>query len=294
MKVGLRVDVCTFRGTRIGVPKLCDALEANSIKGSFFFSMGPDNMGRHIRRLIRPSFILKMLRSNAASLYGWDILFKGTIWPGPIIGEKLSDVIRYTSDQGHEIGMHAWDHHAWQSNLQKMDYNEIASSLELGFDLLSKIIGRPPVCSAVASWKANDAVLIEKSKFPFVYNSDCRGKSIFFPLVNGKKQKQPQIPVTLPTYDEVIGYNGITKTNYNDYLFSLIKPDELNVLAIHAEVEGIACESMFHDFLKSAKLKGIEFVPLGQLLENQDPVVAQSAIINKEIPGRDGWISWQN
>ena len=92
----------------------------------------------------------------------------------------------------------------------------------------------------------------------------------------------------------MIGYNGITKTNYNNYLFSLIKPDELNVLAIHAEVEGIACESMFHDFLKLAKLKGIEFVPLGQLLENQDPIMAQSAIINKEIPGRDGWISWQN
>ena len=82
--------------------------------------------------------------------------------------------------------------------------------------------------------------------------------------------------------------------SYEKSIKKLKDIDELNVLAIHAEVEGIACESMFHDFLKSAKLKGIEFVPLGQLLENQDPVVAQSAIINKEIPGRDGWISWQN
>ena len=61
MKVGLRVDACTFRGTKIGIPKLCENLEQHSIKGSFFFSMGPDNMGRHIRRLIRPSFISKII-----------------------------------------------------------------------------------------------------------------------------------------------------------------------------------------------------------------------------------------
>ena len=292
MQIGLRIDVDTFRGTKYGVPALCRLLSDHAVSASFFFSVGPDNMGRHLWRMIRPRFFMKMLRTGAASLYGWDILLRGTFWPGPVIGQKLGHIIRSVSDTGHEVGLHAWDHHGWQANIERMKGDAIYRSLKRGGALLSCILGRQPACSAVPAWKCNDLVLLEKAKFPFNYNSDCRGEEIFYPLVRGKALPQPQIPVTLPTYDEVIGHNGISDTNYNEYLLSLIRPDKLNVLTIHAEVEGIVCLEMFDRFLQMGKSIGAEFVPLKDLLTATQRIEC-STVASREIPGRDGLVSCQ-
>jgi undecaprenyl phosphate-alpha-L-ara4FN deformylase len=292
MKIGLRIDVDTFRGTKYGVPNLCKVLADHSIKASFFFSVGPDNMGRHLWRLTRPAFLFKMLRTRATSLYGWDILLRGTLWPGPVIGEKLSSVIRSTSDAGHEVGLHAWDHYTWQAHIDEMEDDAISETLRRGVEILTGILGCPPNCSAAPGWKCNDKVLLAKSHFPFNYNSDCRGESIFRPIVGGREIPQPQIPVTLPTYDEVVGRNGVTHGTYNDYILTLLDPQKLNVLTIHAEVEGIACLDMFEQFVKKALTKGASFVPLGVLMREY-PETGSSAIVAKEIPGREGWVCCQ-
>ncbi len=292
MHIGLRIDVDTFRGTKYGVPALCRLLSDHAVSASFFFSVGPDNMGRHLWRLIHPRFFLKMLRTKASSLYGWDILFRGTLWPGPVIGRKLGHIIRFVSDAGHEVGLHAWDHHGWQANIERMKSDAIFDSLDRGIALLTDILDRQPTCSAVPAWKCNDLVLLEKVRFPFSYNSDCRGEEIFFPLIRGEAISQPQIPVTLPTYDEVIGHNGISDANYNDYILSLMRPEKLNVLTVHAEVEGIICLEMFDRFLKMARSIGADFVPLKALLSGFQGI-RLSTIAAKEIPGRDGWVSCQ-
>jgi undecaprenyl phosphate-alpha-L-ara4FN deformylase len=292
MKIGLRIDVDTLRGTRDGVPALLKILAESGIRATFFFSVGPDNMGRHLRRLLKPAFLKKMIRSRAASLYGWDILLRGTFWPGPLIGPRCKEIIRAAVKEGHEAGLHCWDHYKWQAQIDNMDGPAIREELRLGYEMLSDIAGVPPVCSAVPGWKCTPQVLVEKHHWEFRFNSDCRGESVFYPFIEGKRSSQPQIPVTLPTYDEVVGREGITGESFGDYILSRLRKKALNVLTIHAEAEGIAIRNEFMQFIKKAKTLGHEFSPLGAVL-NAASAVPVGRIGRGEIPGREGWISIQ-
>ncbi len=291
IRVGLRIDVDTLRGTRLGVPNLLADLARQGIRATFFFSVGPDNMGRHLWRLLRPSFLLKMLRTRAVSLYGWDIIFKGTAWPGPLIGKRAGATIRAAAAAGHEIGLHAWDHHRWQARVEKMGRPALAAELLRGYEALEEIIGQKVTCAAVPGWRLTEEALLTRESLPFRYLSDCRGDGIFYPLVADRRLSIPQIPTTLPTYDELIGRDGVEAENYNQRLLALLRPAALNILTIHAEAEGLGCRALFGDFLRQGQARGIVFQPLGDCLTGGDypscPVVART------IRGREGWVACQ-
>ncbi len=290
MPIALRVDVDTFRGTRDGVPALCRVLAGHSIAATFFFSVGPDNMGRHLWRLARPAFLFKMLRSKAAGLYGWDILRRGTFGPGPLIAKAWRTQIRDAAADGHEIGLHAWDHYAWQARVDSFTREAARRQLERGFEALAEIAR--PVCSAAPGWKCTAEALLAKEGFPFGFNSDCRGASVFRPVVDGRTLAQPQVPVTLPTYDEVIGRGGVTRETYNDFILARLRADQLNVLTIHAEAEGLVCRDLFRAFVARALAQGHTFTTLGQALPAAAAIPA-GAIARGRVAGREGWVAMQ-
>ena len=84
----------------------------------------------------------------------------------------------------------------------------------------------------------------------------------------------------------------MTDTNYNERLLERLRPDALNVLTIHAEVEGIARTKLFAEFLGECKARGIALKPLGEMLADNPPREPDT-IAQAPVAGRDGDVCWQ-
>ena len=92
LKLGLKVDVDTYRGTRQGVPRLLEALPRHRAGATFLFSLGPDHTGRAIKRVFRRGFVRKATRTSVLRHYGIPTLLYGTLLPGPDIGRRCAAV----------------------------------------------------------------------------------------------------------------------------------------------------------------------------------------------------------
>ncbi|AFA41434.1 putative polymyxin resistance deacetylase [Wigglesworthia glossinidia endosymbiont of Glossina morsitans morsitans (Yale colony)] len=292
-KVGLRIDVDTLRGTKYGVLNLLEILNNYQIKATFFFTVGPDNMGRHFWRLFKPKFLIKMLRINPIKTYGWSILRCGLIGKSKKIGDACKNHIILAARK-HEIGLHAWDHFEWQNSIDTWRKENIINQITLGKKFLESIINSPILCFAAPGWRTSDSALQVQKKFNFSYNSDVRGIKPFFPLLSDKSCGNLQIPVTLPTFDEVIN-NHTTLKKYNNFIINQMKKQsDYSVYTIHAEIEGIKYLKEFKELLYLAKNEGIQFCRLNQLIEKNHANFPICKLIRKKISGREGWIMHQN
>lgn len=294
MKLALKIDVDTFRGTREGVPKLLEMLKRHEAGATFLFSLGPDHTGRAIKRALRPGFMQKVGRTSVVSHYGVRTLLYGTVLPGPDIGKRCAPVLRRVRDEAFEVGIHTWDHVKWQDGVAGADAEWTLAQMALARDRFQEIFGEAPSVHGAAGWQMNVHAYRATQSMGFRYASDTRGTHPFIPVVRAEIVSCPQFPTTLPTLDELIGLNGVTENNVSDSLLALTQERRDHVFTLHAELEGMKLAPVFDRLLEGWKAQGYDIVAMKALVESTDVTkLPLHAVLDDAVAGRSGTLSVQ-
>ena len=318
MKLALKVDVDTYRGTRDGVPRLLDLFGRHGVKATFFFSLGPDTSGKAIKRVFRRGFVKKVLSASPAASYGLRTMLYGTLLPAPDIGGREETVarMREAAAAGHAVGIHAWDHIDWHDRLPKMTRLEIEGVVAKEHARFIEIFGRPATLQAAPGWTATPLSVEVQEAHGVVATSDTRGGEPFFPMrADGTPSKVLEIPSTLPTLDELLALSlpgtGSQREKVCKFLRMGMQESKVaggggavraaggglpaHVHSIHTEIEGATSfHGWFAEQLRGWKSDGVDFLTIEEicrpLLSAPAPASAEREQI--EIPvKRLGWTS---
>jgi undecaprenyl phosphate-alpha-L-ara4FN deformylase len=296
MKLALKVDVDTFRGTREGVPRLVELLNKYRAGATFLFSLGPDHTGRAIKRAFRPGFLKKVSRTSVLEHYGIKTLLYGTLLPGPDIGKRCAALMRSVRDAGFETGIHTWDHVKWQDYVGRRGAEWTGEQMGAAYLRFSEVFGEPARTHGAAGWQMNVHALRLTQRLGFDYCSDTRGRCPFIPVYRAEVIACPQLPTTLPTLDELIGLDGLTADNVAARVLKLSENPlpTGHVYTLHAELEGMKLLPAFEALLAGWQAMGYELISTRALYQTLDvKTLPRHELVIGEIPGRSGTLALQ-
>jgi peptidoglycan/xylan/chitin deacetylase (PgdA/CDA1 family) len=299
-RIGLKVDVDTLRGTREGVPRLMALFKKLGLDATFYFSVGPDNTGRAMRRVFRKGFAQKVARTSVLKHYGLKTLLYGVLLPGPDIGRNAGAVMRGVHDAGFEVGLHTYDHVRWQDYVAKATAPWTRAEFERGLEAFERVFGFLPQSHAAAGWQINAHALELEQEYGLRYASDTRGGPPFFPVLARGISSCPQLPTTLPTFDEVLGVDGVDESSIADAVFRLSaaaaagSADDLQVFTLHAELEGGLLLDSFESLLVKWRQSGASIMRMAAIheLAMRRPMPARTVVMG-QVAGRSGLLAVQ-
>jgi undecaprenyl phosphate-alpha-L-ara4FN deformylase len=323
-RVALKIDVDTYRGIEDGAARLASFLHSKQIPASFFVSLGPDHSGRAAMRVFRQrGFWKKMRRTSAVSVYGWRTVLSGTLLPARPMGTSFRETFRQWREMGFEVSPHGFDHILWHDEAASWDEGRADQELQQVADTYRFIFGEEPQSFAAPGWQAGWGTWRAMEKLNLLYHSDTRGTHPYFaspgpsrpPPQTGRARlscggspqqsegwgeaplKTLEIPTTLPTWDEMLTWDGIDRNNLVEETLKRLRSDRLNVWTIHAEFEGAAYYSSFREAVEQLVPGGVEWVFLPDLardLRANPSQVPNDSIVQRTLPGRAGTVTCQH
>ncbi len=292
--IGLNVHVDTFEGMRSGVPRLLDLFRDYGLRTTFFVPMGKDHTGRTVKRVFtRRGFIGKTRRAGIIETFGVKTLMRGLLLPGAEIAVANSALLKQIRERGHEVGIHGLDHVYWHDHIKKMDSLRTRETLEKAVGTFEEIMGEKPRSFAAPGWMINGHALAFFGEYGLAYSADTRGTYPFFPRIGGRTFTTPQVPLTLPTLDEMVGIAGNDYESLSRYFVASLKSG-LNVMAVHTEMEGKRWLPFLESFISKALEFGFRFERLIDIIGRLDRTALEVCdCVYGRMPGRAGEVTLQ-
>jgi len=147
-----------------------------------------------------------------------------------------------------------------------------------------------------AGWQMNAFVPALEAQLGFRYASDTRGREPFLPADGSGVAAVPQLPTTLPTFDELIGRDDLGGQDPVDHLLTLTaaQPGRDQVFTLHAELEGGAYLASFERLLREWRARGARLTDLATYAAQLDPGrLPHCSIDAGTVPGRSGTLAVQ-
>jgi len=254
VKLALRIEVATLRGTREAVPRLAAILNEHQARATFLFSLGPDRTGRALSSLPR---VPKL------KCYGLTALLSGTLLPAADIGSRCADVLRSVRSDGHEAGILAYDRAAWVNRIAGAGEAWTAAAMQRARERYEEIFGAPALTHGAPGWRMNRYAYRYSQRLGFRHCSDTRGSGPFIPVIRGEVVACPQLPTTLPTLDELLGAGLNPEQAVKRLLGASRDPAPAgHVYALRAEVEGTVHASALRALLAGWRALGFQTMSL--------------------------------
>ena len=292
--LGLKIDVCTYDGLRLGVPNLLRLLDRHGVRASFFVALGPDTSGRAILHALRPGFLTKMRRTSAIRTYGLRTILSGTLLP-PRRLSRLAPLLHEVVAAGHELAIHGYDHRRWQDRLHRMVKQAVREEIDRAVAVYREVTGQAPRGFGAPGWQVSAASLEVLDDIGFGYASDTRGRQPFFPRVAGRKLQTLQLPTTFPTLDEVLGPDDPGGQDFVRRVRRAIRERIWSVLTIHAEMEGISFQGVTDQLLVMLREDGVTCLPLAtlraQIQTQGEKGIPVTDVVARPIRGRAGTVA---
>jgi peptidoglycan/xylan/chitin deacetylase (PgdA/CDA1 family) len=290
----LKVDVDTHDGMRDGVPRLLDAFARFGVRASFFLSFGPDNAGKAIWNVFsRRGFLTKMWRTGAPRLYGWRTILSGTLLPARPVAPAFPDLVRRIAAEGHEVGIHGWDHRLWQDHLDELDERKVGEQYARACAAFAAILGHAPHASAAPAWYQTPLGLSVQDERRFLYASDLRGGAPGFPELEGYASSTLQIPTTQPCLEELLTLGHRDLEACARRVLAASDDAFARVIPLHAEVEGGRYTGFLERLLRGTREAGLPVRTLGEIaseLRSRRPSPPRYRAARSEWPGRSGLV----
>lgn len=231
----LRIDVDSIQGLAHGVPFYLKLLGELNWKASFFVPMGPNRLvTAAFRRMLDYRFYKQIWYMKPWATYGRT---GSSSHSGSCIGLGNPNMVKRIVEEGHEVGLHGFDHAYVSNRAYAMTAAEYRDQLNRALEACHRVLGRPPVGTASPAWRCCRTMLQVQDSFDFQYAADIFGAIPCLVKTDGYTSPKPQIAASLDTvFPLVMDHRGDHTAVLNEIKYQIISKTYNNLL-LHTEYD---------------------------------------------------------